>query len=1054
MADYYVRPDGNDSNTGLGPTYSQAWKTLTKAVSASGAPKGSTIYFAPGFYHMKVTYTMNGGSGTTNIIGDPLCTKFSDLESGYVYWNCFGYFSDYYSLTSFDGNGGNARPDSIDNWYFSNIRFINDPAGGQAIGFINCSNILMEKCFFESTGGYAFEVTTKQNAATNLVVRNSIFTAPVWIYMSEPTTGDLDCNIKFENCNMNNVDITRGTTGTFKQYGVKIYNCTVNTVQNINYSGYTTANAFYIYNSNIHGSLRANAAGQIVNDYNRHFAYASLSNVTAGANSFFDNNRRPTGYDAGASWLWGFKPKPYFSPVPAYFTNAIYPSDGVFPDYQNIRAMYQIYVTARVGGNIRFLDWDGSTKTITVTSDQKYNLTSAKIKQIYSTGTTAQLIRMYLRPPSDNYGTATGAPTLDINNIAWDGAPSTGPQSAYTYGNAANYNPTSTYNKAINIKAGTISYSEYVQLNATGISFNTPGITASYVRSGGARVGITLVSQTVSGFWTSGGFVEVDAVNMPGLYRIDIPDAAFVSGVNQVTLMIKGYNQTNGALVTYQFTQELMQLDMTQNYPNTNTAGTIGDSFNAARSGTFGKRLLVGRNILYYTPDELNVTKTLELDSASAPRIRQENVEQNASITNSGLVFYLDAANSSSYPGTGTTWYDLSGRGNHATLGNGASWVNVGNRSYMSFDGIDDFLSFAYDNSLFTNEATVIGWMQVYYPLIGSGGFFDIGRQDNYYPYNQDGRVYFGTFTTGRVIDGETNPFNKGENHMVAVTIKPGTNNYKLYQNAVVTNYKTNVNSFTVANDKGFSLGNKFKGKLFHVLLYNRSLTEAEITSTFNSLKSRYISTAPSGVDANGLIMYLDASDSVSYPGIGSTWYDITGNENHMTLQNGPVYVSNGQASYFSFDATNDSASFVLNNTLSSTATLIIWLRKNSASTSTRFVIIGGGDNWHTYEGYGYYAILRSSRTIGQGNSAVNLNSSILQDHMMVFSSSIGTNGYNVYQNGVLVATDTGLSVVTSTRTIESPFNGRIYAMSIYNRALSQQEILAIYNSQKTRYGL
>jgi hypothetical protein len=71
------------------------------------------------------------------------------------------------------------------------------------------------------------------------------------------------------------------------------------------------------------------------------------------------------------------------------------------------------------------------------------------------------------------------------------------------------YNPTSTYNKAINIKAGTISYSEYVQLNATGIAFNTPGITASYVRSGGVRVGITLVSQTVSGVWTSGGFVEV-----------------------------------------------------------------------------------------------------------------------------------------------------------------------------------------------------------------------------------------------------------------------------------------------------------------------------------------------------------------------------------------------------------------------------------------------------------------------------------------------------------------------------------------------------------------
>ena len=73
---------------------------------------------------------------------------------------------------------------------------------------------------------------------------------------------------------------------------------------------------------------------------------------------------------------------------------------------------------------------------------------------------------------------------------------------------------------------------------------------------------------------------------------------------------------------------------------------------------------------------------------------------------------------------------------------------------------------------------------------------------------------------------------------------------------------------------------------------------------------------------------------------------------------------------------------------------------------------------------------------------------------MMAFSSSIGTNGYNVYQNGVLIATDTGLSIISSPRTVDSPFDGRIYAMSIYNRALSQQEILAIYNSQKTRYGL
>jgi len=616
------------------------------------------------------------------------------------------------------------------------------------------------------------------------------------------------------------------------------------------------------------------------------------------------------------------------------------------------------------------------------------------------------------------------------------------------------YAPTSTFNKAINIKAGTTSYSEYVQLNTTGLSASTPGISASYVRSGAARVGISLVSQTVSGVWTSGGFVEVDPVNMPGLYRIDIPDLAFVSGVNQVTLMIKGYNNTNGALVTYQFTQELMQVDMTQVYPNANIAGTVGDALNAARSGAFGKRYFLDTNIHYYSPDETTIIKTMEVNSKFAPTIRSEVNNLSTVIPTNGLIVYLDSANSASYIGTGTTWYDLSGNNNNASLQNGASWVSNNLRSYMWFDGSNDFLNFTYNDSSFTDSITIIGWLSL---NVGSEGFFDIGSPNNYYPYAGDGQLYISTAATfnNRQLNYYVNPFNKYTNHQVALSSGPGTNNYKIYQNDTLAGSWTRT-SFSVSNSKSFSSDRKFFGKLFNVLIYNRVLSQAEITAVYNSFKARYITSAPSGVDTNGLVMYLDASDSVSYPGTGTTWYDITGNENHMTLINGPVYVSNGQASYFSFDATNDNASFVLNNTLSSTATLIIWLRKNTTVNNTRFITIGG-DDWHTYGNQGYYSIFRNSRiTTGQGigGQGVNLNSSILQDHMMAFSSSIGTNGYNVYQNGVLVATDTGLSIIISPRAVVSPFDGRIYAISIYNRALSQQEILAIYNSQKSRYGL
>lgn len=49
MATYYVRVDGNDSNTGTGPAANQAWRSIAKSISSSVAP-GDTIYIAPGKY--------------------------------------------------------------------------------------------------------------------------------------------------------------------------------------------------------------------------------------------------------------------------------------------------------------------------------------------------------------------------------------------------------------------------------------------------------------------------------------------------------------------------------------------------------------------------------------------------------------------------------------------------------------------------------------------------------------------------------------------------------------------------------------------------------------------------------------------------------------------------------------------------------------------------------------------------------------------------------------------------------------------------------------------
>jgi hypothetical protein len=60
-------------------------------------------------------------------------------------------------------------------------------------------------------------------------------------------------------------------------------------------------------------------------------------------------------------------------------------------------------------------------------------------------------------------------------------------------------------------------------------------------------------------------------------------------------------------------------------------------------------------------------------------------------IVTNGLVLALDAGNPLSYPGSGTTWRDLSGKQANVTLFNGPSFVNNGPGSYLLFDGSNDY---------------------------------------------------------------------------------------------------------------------------------------------------------------------------------------------------------------------------------------------------------------------------------------------------------------------------------------------------------------------------
>lgn len=96
------------------------------------------------------------------------------------------------------------------------------------------------------------------------------------------------------------------------------------------------------------------------------------------------------------------------------------------------------------------------------------------------------------------------------------------------------------------VPQGATSVTEYLYIRdsttgagKTGLVYNSSGAGASYMRPVGTRQAITLATLAAAdSAWSSGGFKEVDATNMPGLYRFDPPNAAFAAGAGRVILQL------------------------------------------------------------------------------------------------------------------------------------------------------------------------------------------------------------------------------------------------------------------------------------------------------------------------------------------------------------------------------------------------------------------------------------------------------------------------------------------------------------------------------------
>ena len=147
-------------------------------------------------------------------------------------------------------------------------------------------------------------------------------------------------------------------------------------------------------------------------------------------------------------------------------------------------------------------------------------------------------------------GSATYSFGTDYFGNAWGSPPSIGAMELKTYSTIGAYLPSDRNASAITIAPGSTSQSIELYLGATGLTASTSGLSAYYNRTRTASINIPLIARTISQAWTAGGFAEVDAVNMPGIYRFDVPNDALNAGADDVTIIVRGASGTNGAVMT------------------------------------------------------------------------------------------------------------------------------------------------------------------------------------------------------------------------------------------------------------------------------------------------------------------------------------------------------------------------------------------------------------------------------------------------------------------------------------------------------------------------
>jgi hypothetical protein len=227
----------------------------------------------------------------------------------------------------------------------------------------------------------------------------------------------------------------------------------------------------------------------------------------------------------------------------------------------------------------------------------------------------------------------------------------------------------------------------------------------------------------------------------------------------------------------------------------------------------------------------------------------------------------------------------------------------------------------------------------------------------------------------------------------------------------------------------------------------------------------------------NGLTLCLDANAKRSYPGTGTTWFDLTANQQNGSLS-APTFNSAG---YFDFDGTDDVVgpntfdyddsggaftvcAWVNPDTFTSSNSYLAIINRSDGSTQIFSVYIESSTGTNTGDMAGWFIDTGGNFRAykANGNCVLNLNEwnfcvwRFIDSGGYTFdlNNSDGSASYNASSSYSIIKDSTSQFTIGRWFVGNYYFNGKIGCINLYNRKLSNAEVLQNYNALKSRFGL